>query len=147
MKHVFLISVPNAASKAYAKSSKTSKSPVIRQKGEPQKWRFKKAKHAKCSKKWTFLTHWYVHARTCANQGLRNVRFRKTWRALFSWNANFEIHSFALLLKKFHCVKSVLQEKYGPEKLQIQALFTQCVFIFCLNKISQQIWNVFGSFI
>ena len=48
---------------------------VIRQKRESQNGCFKKTKHAKFSEKWTFLTLWYAHVRTCAYQGVRNVRF------------------------------------------------------------------------
>ena len=33
----------------------------------------------------------------CAYQGVRNVRFRKIWRAFFSCNTRFEIRPFALL--------------------------------------------------
>ena len=50
---------------------------VIRQKGESQDGCFKKTKHTKFSEKRRFLTH-------CVYQGVRNVRFLKIWRALFS---------------------------------------------------------------
>ena len=51
------------------------KSSLIRQKGECENGCFKKTKHAKFFKKRTFLTPWYAHVRTCAYQGVRNVRF------------------------------------------------------------------------
>ena len=63
---------------------------VIRQKGESQDGCFKKTKHTKFSEKRRFLTH-------CVYQGVRNVRFLKIWRALFSWNTRFEIRPFVLL--------------------------------------------------
>ena len=49
-------------------------SPVIRQKGESQNGCSKKTKHVKLSKKRTFLTL-LIRTRTCAYQGVRNVRF------------------------------------------------------------------------
>ena len=40
--------------------------------------------------------------RTCAYQGVKNVRFfRKIWRAFFFWNTRFEIRPFALLPTSF----------------------------------------------
>ena len=45
-------------------------SSVMRQKGESQNGGNKKVKHAKFSKKRTFLTPWYAHV-----QGVRNIRF------------------------------------------------------------------------
>ena len=41
-------------------------------------------------------------ARTCAYQGVRNVRFfRKIWRAMFSCYLHFDIRLFALLPTKY----------------------------------------------
>ena len=37
-----------------------------------------------------------IRKRTCAYQGVRNVGFRKFWRALFSYHTRFEICPFAL---------------------------------------------------
>ena len=68
--------------------------PVIRQKGESQNGCFKKTKHAKFSEKRTFLTLWYTHVctRTCAYQGVRNVRFPENLACFFFyWNTRFEI--------------------------------------------------------
>ena len=48
---------------------------VIRQKGDNQNGCFKKTNHAKFSEKRTFLIPWYAHVCTCADQGVRNVRF------------------------------------------------------------------------
>ena len=70
-------------------------SSVIRQKGESQNGCFKKTKQVKFSEKETFLTPWYAH--TCGYRVVRNVRFRKFWRALFSWNTRFDICPFTLL--------------------------------------------------
>ena len=97
-------------------------SSVIKQKQKSQKRCFKKTKHAKFSEKRRFLTptrtrsrfcfkivsrkqsmpktnfsYSLIRTRTCAYQGVRNVPFRKIWRALFSWNTHFEIRPFALL--------------------------------------------------
>ena len=47
---------------------------VIRQKGESQNWCFKKTKHVKFSEK-TNLSNPLICTRTCAYQGVRNVRF------------------------------------------------------------------------
>ena len=52
---------------------KSGNSSVIRQKGESQNGCFKKIKHAKFSKKRTFLTP-LIRTGTCAYQGVRNVR-------------------------------------------------------------------------
>ena len=69
---------------------------VIRQKGESRNGCFKKTKHFKFSEKRTFLTP-LIRTRTYVYQGVRNIFFRKIWRALFSWNTHFEIYPFALL--------------------------------------------------
>ena len=66
-----------------------------RQKGESQSRCFKKTKHAKFSKNEHFLPP--EHIRTCAYQGVRDVRFSEICRAFFSWNTRFEIRPFALL--------------------------------------------------
>ena len=58
-------------------------------KGRISKRSSKKTKHAKFSKKQTFLTPWYAQVPV----------FQKIWRALFSWNTRFEIRPFALLPK------------------------------------------------
>ena len=43
----------------------------------------------------------------CAyHQGVRNVRFRKIWRALFSCNTRFEIQTSALLPTIIHPISS-----------------------------------------
>ena len=43
--------------------------------------------------------------RTCAYQGVKNVRFfRKIWRAFFFWNTRFEIRPFALLPTNCSCI-------------------------------------------
>ena len=66
--------------------------PVIRQKGESQKGCYKKTKHAKFSEKWTFLTPWYTHVRTCAYQmGKKCLFFGKfgVLCFLFLWDSPF----------------------------------------------------------
>ena len=75
-------------------------SSVIRRKGESQNRCCKKTKHVKFSEKRTFLTYWYAHVRV-HNQGVRNIIFRKIWRALFSWNTCSEIRPFTLLPTNF----------------------------------------------
>ena len=55
---------------------------VIRQKGESQNGYFRKTKqHAKFSEKRTFLTPYFL--RTCAYQGVRNVRFSENLACCF----------------------------------------------------------------
>ena len=54
----------------------------IRQKGQSQNWYFKKTKHAKFSKKRTFLT-FHAHVRVhSAYQWLRNVHFPENFTCL-----------------------------------------------------------------
>ena len=45
----------------------------------------------------TNISYPLIRTRTCACQGLRNVRFSEGWRALFSSKTSFEIRLFALL--------------------------------------------------
>ena len=42
-----------------------------------------------------------MRTRACDYQGVKNVRFRKIWRALFSYNTGFDIRTFALLPTSF----------------------------------------------
>ena len=41
----------------------------------------------------------------CAYQRIRNIRFQKLWRALFSWNTRFEIRPFFLITKDYNFLK------------------------------------------
>ena len=75
-------------------------SSAIRQKGESQNGCYKKTKQAKFSEKQTFFNP-LIRTRTCAYQGVRNVRFsEKLAYFIFLWH-RFEIRSFALLPTNF----------------------------------------------
>ena len=52
-----------------------TKSSVISQKDQSQNGCFKKTKRTKFSEKRTLLAPWYANVRTCAYQGVGNVRF------------------------------------------------------------------------
>ena len=49
----------------------------------------------------TNISYSLIRTRMCSYQGIRNVRFSGTWRALFSLKTRFEIHPFALRPTKF----------------------------------------------
>ena len=66
---------------------------VIREKGESQNGCYKKTKHPKFSKNGPFLRSADICTRMY--QRVRNVRFWKIWRTLFSCNTRFEIRPFA----------------------------------------------------
>ena len=62
---------------------------VIRKKGQSQNGCYKKTKHAKSSKKQTFLTPWYTHARVRI-RGEEMFVFPKNWHVLFPCNTLFK---------------------------------------------------------
>ena len=66
-----------------------SNSLIIIRKGESQNGCFKKTKHAKFSKKRTFLTPWYAHVRTCQIEWVSD-----------SFLKNMEIFPISIWLKK-----------------------------------------------
>ena len=68
---------------------------VIKQKGKSQDKGYKKTKHAKFSKKRTFLP-----LDTSAYQRIRNACFSENWRALFSCNLCLKIRPFFLITAK-----------------------------------------------
>ena len=69
---------------------------VIRQKGESQNGCSKKTKHVKLSKRRTFLTL-LIRTRTCAYQGVRNVRFSEILACFVFLKHLFWDSPFALL--------------------------------------------------
>ena len=87
----------------------------------------------------TNISYPLIRTRTCVYQGVRNVRFRKIWRALFSWSTRFEIRPFALLptftwLNSKHC--SISFDSLW--KFQ-QVCFKMCLTRFC--ALSAKFWS------
>ena len=68
-------------------------------KGQISKWVFQENKVRHSFRK-TIISYPLICTRTCAYQGVRNV---KIWRALFSWNTRFKICPFALLPTNCDC--------------------------------------------
>ena len=69
-------------------------------KGRISKWVFQENYTRQIFRK-TNISYPLIRTRTCAYQGVRKFVFRKTWRALFSWNTRFRIRPFAILPTNF----------------------------------------------
>ena len=76
----------------------TSKAKFVgnKAKGRIQNWVLKESKACQIFRKTNFA-YFLIRTPVCAYKGVRNVHFRKSWRALFSSNTRLEIHPFALL--------------------------------------------------
>ena len=96
----------------------SSKSSVIRQKGDYQNGCFKKTKHAKFYEKRTFFTPWYL------------------WRALFSWRTGFEIHPFVLLLTNWAIFSS---KRYRLCSIDKTTSYKHMALSGCHSKINFQL--------
>ena len=73
-------------------------SSVVRQKGKSQNWCFKKTKHVKFSKKLTFLTPWYAHARcVCRNPSYIHVNFSENLAYFVFLKHPFWVSPFCLI--------------------------------------------------
>ena len=70
---------------------------VNKAEGRISKWVFQENKARRIFRK-TNISYPLIRTRTCAYQGVRNVRFWKIWHDLFSWNTRFEIRPFAFVL-------------------------------------------------
>ena len=74
---------------------------TIRPKGESQNGCFKKTKQRQIFRQ-TSISYPLIQTCLCACRGVKDVFFRKIWRALFSWHAHFEIHPFVLSPTNLH---------------------------------------------
>ena len=106
----------------------SDKTLVVKQKGECQNRGKKKANHVKYSEKWTFLTPWYAHVqghphahtRTCAYQGVRNVRFSKNLECFAFLLPPFWYFLFCLIADEKEMGKrfrDVVARKYSVKKV------------------------------
>ena len=96
-------------------------SSVISQKGKSQNWCFKKTKHAKFTKKRTFLTPWYAHVPVLRFALLPNYR-RTTCFHVFSENEDkFNGISIGLVYLQFWIVSSLylIVGKENTERTQL----------------------------
>ena len=72
----------------------------------------------------TNISYPLIPTRTCAYQGVRNVRFSEIWCALFSWNTRFEIRPFAILLTIYKTdLKNSFRKTYLKQVFQLSLSF------------------------
>ena len=116
-------------------------------KGRISKWRLEESKACQFSEEQTFLTPWY--ARTCAYQGVRDMRFSEYLACFAFLLPPFEIRSFALLPTIFWDIASgnyiwifYLRRNWDQ---QIQNCFCVRLQSFIYNPVEHLRWLILLS--